>query len=56
MFQSLTHPNVSIPKGACAYFHHPFIPAASIDITGEPRVWVCVGVCFELQFEVIFEK
>ena len=33
----MTHPKVSMPKGACAYFHHPLMPPASIDITGDPK-------------------
>ena len=32
-----TYPNVSIPKGACAYFHQPLIPPASIDMTAGPE-------------------
>ena len=55
-----TYPNVSMPKGACAYLRHPLIPPASIDMTGEPEegrvsegemeselecVCVCVDVC-----------
>ena len=34
---TLTHPKVSIPNGACAYFRQPWVPAASMDITGDPE-------------------
>lgn len=31
------YPKVSMPKGACAYFHHPLMPPASTDITAGPE-------------------